>query len=238
MAITEKSIKLLWTGSGGRCAFPGCWERLCYQEAADAAPYTIGEMAHICGDKPGANRHDGSQTPKQRDDYANLILLCPTHHTLIDRKENEGAYPADALHKIKSAHEVTVLKIMDGGQGMGRQQVFSEILALLEENRQSWSQYGPLSELAKSQPNSDAAHAVWISERLSIIVPNNRKISAILRAHRAVFQPGELQPVALFLIHARSYERWVEDEIPYAAVVRFPAAFESAIREAIDGGFQ
>lgn len=232
MAITEKSIKLLWSGGGGRCAFPGCWERICYHEAADAAPYTLGEMAHICGDKPGANRHDASQTPQQRDDYSNLILLCPTHHTLIDRNENEGVYPADALHHMKTAHETFVLKIMDGGQGMGRKQVLSEILALLEENRQSWSQYGPLSELAMSQPNSDAAHAVWVSERLSIIVPNNRKISSILKAHRAVFEQGEHEPIAQFLIHARSYERWVEDEIPYAAVVRYPAAFEAAIRGA------
>jgi len=52
-------------------------------------------MAHICGDKPGANRHDAGQTDAERDDYQNLILLCPTHHTLIDRKENESVYTVD-----------------------------------------------------------------------------------------------------------------------------------------------
>jgi hypothetical protein len=113
MTITQKSIKILWAAAGGRCSFPGCWERLCYHEAAGAAPYTLGEMAHICGDKPGANRHDPRQTDTERDDYQNLMLLCPTHHTLIDRKENEVVYTVAALHEIKSEHEAQVLQRMD-----------------------------------------------------------------------------------------------------------------------------
>ena len=98
MPISEKSIKILWTASGGRCAFPDCWERLCYHEAEEAAPHTLGEMAHIRGEKPGANRHDPDQTALQRNDYQNLILLCPTHHTRIDRKENEAIFPVSYTH--------------------------------------------------------------------------------------------------------------------------------------------
>src|SRR3954466_4701036 len=100
MAISQKSIKILWSAAGGRCAFPDCWERLCYHEARGAAPYTLGEMAHICGEKPDANRHDPDQKDAERDDYQNLILLCPTHHTLIDRKENEPVYIVAALHEM------------------------------------------------------------------------------------------------------------------------------------------
>jgi hypothetical protein len=114
--------------------------------------------------------------------------------------------------------------------------VFFNILGLIEENRQSWAQYGPLSNLAKSQPHNEASHAVWLSERLSIIVPNNRKITEILNERKMVFLPGELKAVSDFLIHARSYERWVHDEIQYAAVVRFPAAFEAMIRGGLDAG--
>lgn len=236
MAITQKSIKILWSASGGRCAFPGCWERLCYHEAKEAAPYTLGEMAHICGDRPGANRHDASQTDAERDDYQNLILLCPTHHTMIDRKENEAVHTVVVLHAMKANHEARVLERLDQDFMPTKAEVARSIIPLLEENRQSWAQYGPLSELALKQPHNEAAHAVWMSERLSVIVPNNRKIAAELDAHRALFDPGEQANIAAFLMHVRSYEQWVQEAIPYAAVKGFPMDFDAMVRALADGG--
>src|SRR3954454_12821398 len=97
MSISEKTIKLLWANAAGRCAFPDCGALLCTPESGSAAPYTIGEMAHIRGEKPGASRHDAGQTAKERNSYANLILLCPTHHTLIDKPENETSYSVNLL---------------------------------------------------------------------------------------------------------------------------------------------
>lgn len=236
MAITAKSIKILWSAAAGHCSFPGCWERLCYHEAGDEAPFTLGEMAHIRGDKADANRHDPSQTQKERDDYANLILLCPTHHTLIDRKENEAKFSVEALHEMKAAHELAVMTRMGENPNPERKEIFLEVLGLIEDNRVSWVQYGPLSELARSRPHDESAHAVWLSERLSVIVPNNRRITEILTKRKDVFRAEEVKAVASFLIHARSYERWVNDEIEYAAVVRFPTTFEAMIREGLDVG--
>ncbi|MFB2596131.1 HNH endonuclease [Paracoccus sp. p4-l81] len=236
MAITPKSVKILWSAAGGRCAFAGCWERLCYHEAEDAAPYTLGEMAHICGDKPGANRHDEGQTDSQRDDYQNLILLCPTHHTLIDRKENEAVYTVEILHSMKAEHESRVLERLDQDAMPTKHDIARAILPLLEENRQSWAKYGPLSELARTQPHNESAHAVWMSERLSVIVPNNRNIAAQLKERRSLFDAGEQGMITAFLLHVRSYEQWVQDAIPYAAVKRFPVEFDDLIRGLADGG--
>lgn len=236
MAITQKSIKILWSASGGRCAFPGCWERLCYHEAEEAAPFTLGEMAHICGDKPGANRHDAGQTDMQRDDYQNLVLLCPTHHTLIDRKENEAVYTVEALHAMKADHEARVLGRLDQEAMKTKLDIARAILPLLEANRQSWAQYGPQSDLAKAEPHNEAAHAVWVSERLSVIVPNNRKMAAELDAHMFLFNAGEQATIAAFLMHVRSYEQWVQDTIPYAAVRRFPMEFDDLTRGLANGG--
>ena len=96
------------------------------------------------------------------------------------------------------------------------------ILPMLEDNRQSWEQYGPLSELARSQPHNEAVHAVWVSERLSVIVPNNRKIAAELDAHRGLFDKGEQEIITTFLLHVRSYEQWVEDAIPLCSGETLP----------------
>src|SRR5208283_5680560 len=110
MAITEKAIKLLWSNAAGRCSFTNCEERLTVEQAAQAAPYTLGEMVHIRGKREGSNRYDKDQTDEQRDRYENLILLCPNHHTLIDKPENENIYSVDVLIKMKIAHENNVLK--------------------------------------------------------------------------------------------------------------------------------
>jgi len=236
MAISQRSVKILWSAAGGRCAFHGCWERLCCQEAEGAAPYTLGEMAHICGEKPGANRHDLGQTDAERDDYQNLILLCPTHHTLIDRKENESVFTVAALQEMKAAHEAQVLERLDKDEFRTNAALVRTILPLLEENKQSWAHYGPISELARAQPYNDAVHAVWVSERLSVIVPNNRKIADLLVEHKGLFNASEQEAIAAFLMHARGYEQWVDDAIPYAAVKRFPVKFDQLIRRIAGGG--
>jgi HNH endonuclease len=235
MAITQKSIKLLWSGAAGRCSFEGCQIRLCGTEAGGAAPYTLGEMAHICGDQPGANRYSPAQTQYERDDYANLLLLCPNHHTLIDKKENEAVYAAQILLEMKAAHEARVLTVLDSGGLKNGKEVATRILILLEENRQCWLRYGPTSDIARRESHNEAVHAVWVSERLAIIVPNNRKISEILSTKRDIFGASNQRQIAAFLQHARSYERWVQDEIPYAAVGRFPSAFDDLIRETANG---
>ncbi|WP_250634315.1 HNH endonuclease [Pinirhizobacter soli] len=236
MAISPKSVKLLWTAAAGRCAFPGCGERLCIYGSGNAAPFTIGEMAHICGDKPGSNRHDSSQSEAERDDYTNLLLLCPTHHALIDRRENEAEYPADLLLQIKATHEAGITHRLDASVLEPRRAVARKVLAILEENHASWLQYGPKSELARREPGNERAHAVWVSERLSVIVPNNRCIAEILREREAMFRPDEQAAIAAFLLHVRSYERWVRDEMDYQVVLRFPTEFESMIKEASHAG--
>ena len=49
-------------------------------------------------------------TLEERDSYANLILLCPTHHLLIDK--NTDDFPAERLYKMKIDHEVWILETL------------------------------------------------------------------------------------------------------------------------------
>lgn len=210
--------------------------RLSQREAEGRAPYTIGEMAHIRGDKAGANRHDTSQTPAERDDYTNLILLCPNHHTEVDKKQNEGTFTVEILQAMKSKHEDWVDQRTDTDGTLERRTLAKSILVLLEENHQAWQAYGPMSELALSEPHNDEVFSIWVSERLSTIVPNNRKIIGLLERHRDALDPDDQKAVSAFLLHSRSYERWVNDEISYAGVLRFPTEFADRIRRAANGG--
>lgn len=71
----------------------------------------IGEGCHIKGTRPGSARYDSGQTDVERHAYANLVLMCPTHHTVID--DDEEAYTVERLYKIKAAHEAQSAPISD-----------------------------------------------------------------------------------------------------------------------------
>ena len=230
MAISTKSIKLLWANAGGRCSFTDCGMRLTVEQAASSAPYILGEMAHIKGENEGSNRYDSSQTDKQRDSYENLILLCPNHHTLIDKIENKNFHTVDILLNMKLNHELKIEDRLSGIKISNIEDLKNQIAISLAENHQAWMQYGPLSEVARRNPHSDEIHAVWLSERLSTIVPNNRIIVGLLETHRHLFDKNCQPIVSKFIVHAKSYEKWVQDEISYQAVARFPNDFEHLIR--------
>jgi hypothetical protein len=86
--------------SGNICSFPGCDVELAPQKSMNRL---IGEEAHIKGEKPTAPRYDPHQTEVERKSYENRILLCPTHHTLIDANPDE--WTAIRLVQMKKGHE-------------------------------------------------------------------------------------------------------------------------------------
>jgi hypothetical protein len=98
-------VKLLFARSGNRCAFPKCTSPIAQGDTL------IGEICHIKGAKPGSARNDISQTPGERHGYANLILLCPTHHTVID--DDYVTYTVERLHRMKANHESQVTPASD-----------------------------------------------------------------------------------------------------------------------------
>lgn len=98
-------IKLLFARSGNRCAFPKCGAPMAVNNTS------TGEVCHIRGARPGSARYDPSQTDVERHAYANLVLMCPTHHTVID--DDEEAYTVERLCKIKAAHEAQSPQIPD-----------------------------------------------------------------------------------------------------------------------------
>jgi hypothetical protein len=66
----------------------------------------VGEECHIVGEKPGSARFLADFA--DRETYLNAILLCGTHHKLIDDKETRDQYPCGLLRSMKRAHEQSV----------------------------------------------------------------------------------------------------------------------------------
>lgn len=106
--MREIDKKLLWGKSGNRCAIQNCRRELSEAGNPEAV---IGEMAHIRGEAPSAARYDQNMTDEERDAYANRILLCPTHHTIIDKQVAD--YSVEILNQIKSDHEGWVRETLE-----------------------------------------------------------------------------------------------------------------------------
>jgi len=108
VSISVLSRKVLWGRAGNACAMSTCRRDLMPRideetgEALAGAGVLLGEEAHIRSRRPEGARHDSSHGGV--DDYANLILLCPTHHTLID-KDGGDAWPVQRIEELKESHE-------------------------------------------------------------------------------------------------------------------------------------
>jgi hypothetical protein len=99
------TIKQLFAHSGNRCAFPQCTEALLRGSTV------VGKICHIKAAKPKGPRYDPQQSATERHSYDNLILLCGTHHTVID--DDEKTYPAARIIKMKADHEARATRISD-----------------------------------------------------------------------------------------------------------------------------
>jgi hypothetical protein len=231
MPVSDKHAKILWANAAGRCSFPNCRVRLTADPSRTDQHFTLGEMAHIKGERPGANRYDRDQSSVERNGYGNLILLCPNHHTLIDKPENEAEFSVGKLISFKEEHEALVRMRLESVHYATNREAARAIVPLLRENHQVFMTYGPHSEIARRNPESDA-HGIWMEERLTTIVPNNRAIVAVVEAHRDLFEPDDGGAIVRFLQHARSYEKWVSDDATYEGVTRFPAEFDELMEGA------
>jgi hypothetical protein len=97
---TTATLKRLFTLSGNRCAFPKC------SSAIVVGGTVVGKVCHIRARSPEGPRYDRVQTPDARHGFDNLILLCGTHHTVID--DDDETYTVERLEAMKRAHEASV----------------------------------------------------------------------------------------------------------------------------------
>jgi hypothetical protein len=86
----DTTVKTLFAVSGNVCAFrdpdgrlPACEERL-----TDPGWRSVkARICHIAGRRRDSARYDKAMTDEERAHFNNLILMCPTHHVLIDDLE-------------------------------------------------------------------------------------------------------------------------------------------------------
>lgn len=103
--ISTSVKKELGIRSGHKCSFPGCGQNLFVDDEA-----YIGHVAVIEALVPNGPRHNPYiDVPDISLD--NLILLCPGHHLMIDKRPE--AYSTEWLKKARDEHFERISKILE-----------------------------------------------------------------------------------------------------------------------------
>jgi hypothetical protein len=107
-------MNLLYGLAAGRCSFPDC-RAMCIERPTDEGDPAamIGQVAHIAAKSNNGPRAIPTLSEKERDSYANWILLCGRHHPLVDRQWLK--FGLNELHTWKKEHETWIYHQLQAG---------------------------------------------------------------------------------------------------------------------------
>ena len=100
---SQKTLKILYALSGHQCAFPECGVAITEPGTPESGPVVVGEICHIYAASEQGPRGKSGMQEEELNAPENLIILCPTHHRIVDGQP--GIYTADLLKSWKLEHE-------------------------------------------------------------------------------------------------------------------------------------
>jgi hypothetical protein len=157
------TVKRLFALSANQCAFPKCSTPLVDGKTV------VGEVCHIKAAKPGGARYDHTQAATERHGYENLILLCGTHHTVIDA--DEEAYTVGRLVKMKNEHERIECSMSDKSASLGA-------ALLIDNSIKSLNQSGGITAQTVTIHNyPQTSEPTRTSVSPTVLPPNRPKIT-------------------------------------------------------------
>jgi hypothetical protein len=160
---------MLFAASGGYCQNPRCSRGL-FIDYSEKSIH-IAEMAHVFAANDKGPRANTALGEEERGAFENLILLCPSCHTIIDKAPE--VYPDRVILGWKRTHAEKLRSLFGVTNYENRSDARAEVEGLLRENRQIFEDYGPHIEDA-GNPESGAAER-WKRKVLQKIIPNNSK---------------------------------------------------------------
>ncbi|MEU6152428.1 HNH endonuclease [Actinosynnema sp. NPDC047251] len=125
---TEKALFML---SRGRCYAPECPAKVIRN--VETGPEVNVEIAHIVAHKENGPRYDENVGDEERRSFTNLILLCPPHHKMVDRKGNENIYTVELLRKWKVDREGDYASELEGLDNLTQDKLESILTDTVQE---------------------------------------------------------------------------------------------------------
>ncbi|MCF2523624.1 HNH endonuclease [Bradyrhizobium sp. G127] len=196
---TQTKLRL-FADSGGYCQRPDCANRLFVDTGSKNIH--LAEMAHIIAASGDGPRGDASVSQEDKGAYGNLILLCANCHTMVDKVPED--FPDALMQDWKRKHVERIAALFGAFEYSDRATARKALEPALAENRAIFEKYGPDNDY-RENPESDDAKA-WQRKMRSIILPNNRKVLAILDANRRHLNKGESGVLEAFRQHVDDLE--------------------------------
>lgn len=200
--IPEKVVKQLLIKSAGRCQYRGCNKSL-YQDILTKGNFNQSYVAHIVGDEPGGPRGDVVRSKLLAKDLSNFMLLCDTHHRLIDKEDVEG-HPEPLLLKMKKEHEDRIERVTaispdmqshivtyKANVGLQTPSLTYETVSdyLLPEHYPAMP--GTIDLSLTNSPQRDKDESFWITELENLETQYNEQL-------RPKFRKGEIKHLSIF----------------------------------------
>jgi len=108
--IPELTRLVLFVRAGGRCEFDGCNKYLLRHNLTKLQG-NFAQIAHIVAFSPEGPHGTRTMSPDKLNDPANLMLLCPECHKLIDDRPER--YTVKTLKEYKRRHEKRISQLTD-----------------------------------------------------------------------------------------------------------------------------
>lgn len=225
MSIEEKTKRLLLARSGGFCGNPDCNVDL-YPLFLNREITNIDELAHIIGQSDRGPRGECDLSDEERDDFMNIILLCPTCHTKADKFYH--LFPTATLIKWKKEHEERIISLFNTPKFDNRELAQNELAKLLRANKMIFDMYGPDSEKAKE--NYLETEKIWEQKSIDTLIPNNRKIYNLIASNYELLTEPEKSIFEEWKLHKDSFEFNKLSGDKTSSLVFYPIEFNSILK--------
>ena len=185
----------LFADSGGYCQRGDCTRKLFLD--VRGVNIHIAEIAHIIAAADDGPRANVILEPQERGHYDNLILLCPSCHTEIDKAP--AAYPDKLVANWKRNHVDRLREVFGVVKYESRRNLRDAVEPILSANKAIFDEYGPHREYS-DDPEAEEAHT-WKRKVVTSILPNSRRVLAVLDANRSLLSAQEKSVLELFRQH-------------------------------------
>lgn len=215
----------LFAESAGTCLL--CNTQLFVELSPSSKSISIAERAHVIAHSDRGPRADRTLTTAERSDTANIVLLCPTCHTQVDKTPE--SFPAQDLFARKSRRASAVALV--GGTPLFEKRCDARraVKTVLERNYVIFSNYGPSPEDGSFPSTEDAER--WSQHVLEDIVPGNELVVAIVEINEPLTTAADRQVAELLRLHTRDLAEKHRGVPITAPARRFPAEVQNLFIE-------
>lgn len=201
MSISAQTMRYLVARSGGFCQNPNCRASL-ITIFESGRMSDVNELAHIIGQSSDGPRGQNALPLSQRDEYENIIILCPTCHTKIDKNPQE--FPTEMVRGWKRQHEEEIDNALSVPIFKQRPELKKAIEPLLQKNKSIFEAYGPHCH-DSANPLSESFKQ-WQRHVIMTILPNNRRVEALLVKNIDLLNEQEKGVLRQFSVHVEAFE--------------------------------